>query len=55
MVEVAIPTLPFLSTIKAVDVANVAVDVETARRFAVPAAAPPTERRLHGVVVPMPI
>ncbi len=46
--------LPLASTESAVVVAKPAVDVERAKRFVVPPAAPATESFAHGDVVPMP-
>ena len=52
-VVVPMPTLPFWSTMNAVEVAD-AVEDEIVKSGVVPLEAPATERRAHGVVVPMP-
>ena len=52
-VVVPIPTLPFWSTINAVEVAD-AVEDEIVKRGIEPAADPATEKLAQGDVVPMP-
>ena len=51
---VPMPTLPFASMSKAVEVANPAVELEIVKSGTVPPAEPARESLAQGVVVPMP-